>query len=182
MWLDSHSWVDMDWWVYTMTIPSLISVDHEIRDWSVSFSLTVVGRTSSRSFSWRSRVSSAIFGAKKPVKTHGVSMVPWQALIDDAMKDLPIGTGEAKRCQDRIIRLGWGLSFPTLKLWRQAVRREVPRCLGAVQKFGFSGCGMLETWIFRLILVHDKSYSQKWRRGHFGVGKCWKQNPCFKKI
>lgn len=29
-----------------------------------------------------------------------------RALIDDAMKDLPIGTGEAKRCQDRIIRLG----------------------------------------------------------------------------
>ncbi|CAL1135812.1 unnamed protein product [Cladocopium goreaui] len=45
-----------------------------------------------------------------------------KALIDDAMKDLPIGTEEAKRCQDRIIRLGWGLSFPTLKLWRQAVR------------------------------------------------------------
>lgn len=29
-----------------------------------------------------------------------------KALIDDAMKDLPIGTEEAKRCQDRIIRLG----------------------------------------------------------------------------
>ena len=39
----------------------------------------------------------------------------WQALIDDAMKDLPIGMEEAKRCQERIIRLGWGLSFPTLK-------------------------------------------------------------------
>lgn len=95
-------------------------------------------------------------------------MVPWQALIDDAMKDLPIGTEEAKRCQDRIIRLGWGLSFPTLKLWRQAVRREVPRCLGAVQKFGFCGCGMLERWIFRLILVHDR-WSLTRRNGAEGI-------------
>lgn len=88
-----------------------------------------------------------------------VSMVPWQALIDDAMKELPIGMEEAKRCQERIIRLGWGLSFPTLK--RLGDKPLGARCLGAVQKFGFSGCGMLERWIFRLILVHEENVGNK---------------------